>query len=99
LADPLAAWPQPALTTFKYQNHAVRSEGWRYIRYANGDEELYDEKADGYEWRNLASDPRYAAIKTELAKHLPAAGAQAVGKANKRPAERKRSPAKSSSTQ
>ena len=38
-------------------NHAVRTEGWRYIRYANGDEELYDETTDPYEWTNLAGGP------------------------------------------
>lgn len=71
LADPQAAWDRPALTTHGYQNHAVRSEGWRYIRYANGDEELYDEAADPQEWKNLASDPQHAAIKSELAHWMP----------------------------
>ena len=55
-------------------NHAVRTEGWRYIRYANGDEELYDEATDPYEWTNLADDPRIAATKAELAKSLPDRG-------------------------
>lgn len=71
LADPKAAWDAPALTTYKYKNHAVRSEGHRYIRYANGDEELYDEANDPYEWTNLAADPKHAAAKAELARHLP----------------------------
>ena len=35
-------------------NHAVRSEQWRYIRYANHGEELYDHTNDPYEWTNLA---------------------------------------------
>jgi arylsulfatase A-like enzyme len=71
LADPAAAWDAPALTTYGYKNHAVRNAGWRYIRYANGDEELYDEQADPYEWRNLANEPAFAAKKSELAKFLP----------------------------
>jgi arylsulfatase A-like enzyme len=71
LADPQAAWDRPALTTHGYQNHAVRSEKWRYIRYANGDEELYDEVADPLEWKNLAGDSKYAETKAELAKWLP----------------------------
>ena len=29
------------MTTYLFNNHAVRTEGWRYIRYADGDEELY----------------------------------------------------------
>lgn len=71
LADPKAKWDLPAITTFGHQNHAVRTEGWRYIRYANGDEELYDEAADPYEWTNLAGNSEHAATKAELAKHLP----------------------------
>lgn len=71
LADPAAAWDQPALTTFLFNNHAVRNEGWRYIRYANGDEELYDETVDPYEWKNVAGDPAQASRKSEMAKYFP----------------------------
>ncbi len=71
LADPQAAWDQPALTTYGFNNHAVRSAGWRYIRYANGDEELYDETKDPYEWTNLAGNPAHAERIKELARHLP----------------------------
>ena len=41
LADPNAEWTRPAMTTFGPGNHAVRSDRWRYIRYADGGEELY----------------------------------------------------------
>lgn len=78
LADPKAAWDQPAMTTFMFKNHAVRSEDWRYIRYANGDEELYDEKSDPYEWKNVANDPSNASRKSELAKFMPAKNAADV---------------------
>jgi arylsulfatase A-like enzyme len=71
LQNPRAAWDRPALTTHGFGNHAVRSEAWRYIRYANGDEELYDELADPREWRNLAGDPRHASVKAKLAEWLP----------------------------
>jgi arylsulfatase A-like enzyme len=71
LVDAKAEWATPAVTTHEQGNHAVRSEGWRYIRYANGDEELYDETADPYEWKNLARDAKYAEQKAALAKHLP----------------------------
>jgi arylsulfatase A-like enzyme len=71
LADPAAAWERPALTTHGYRNHAVRSERWRYIRYADGGEELYDETHDPYEWTNLASDTTYDEVKAELAKAFP----------------------------
>ncbi|MBA4064334.1 MAG: iduronate-2-sulfatase [Isosphaera sp.] len=71
LADPAAKWEHAAVTTFNRNNHAVRTEKWRYIRYANGDEELYDHASDPYEWANLAADPKYADVKKELAKRLP----------------------------
>jgi arylsulfatase A-like enzyme len=71
LADPDAEWSTPAVTTHEFDNHGVRREAWRYIRYANGDEELYDEAADPYEWKNLAADPNYASQKSELAKFIP----------------------------
>ncbi len=84
LADPQSGWQQPALTTFGNENHAVRTEGWRYIRYANGDEELYDESKDPYEWTNLAGDPRFAAQKAELAKLLPTNNAADICTGRKR---------------
>lgn len=71
LRDPKSAWDAPAITTHGFQNHTVRTEGWRYIRYANGDEELYDEAADPLEYTNLANRPEHAARKYELAKWLP----------------------------
>jgi arylsulfatase A-like enzyme len=71
LKDPAAAWQTPALTTHGRNNHAVRTERWRYIRYADGGEELYDHSVDPMEWKNLASDAALASVKSELAKHLP----------------------------
>jgi len=71
LKDPRAKWERPALMTYRRGNHAVRGERWRYIRYANGDEELYDLAADPNEWTNLAADPRHAAVKERLDRWLP----------------------------
>jgi arylsulfatase A-like enzyme len=71
LGHPESAWDQPAVTTHKFMNHAVRTEGWRYIRYQNGDEELYDEAKDPYEWTNLAALPEFFSKKAELSPYLP----------------------------
>jgi len=71
LADPKAPWDRPALTTYLFNNHAVRSAGWRYIRYHDGTEELYDEVKDPMEWTNLAGRPELARVKAELAQWLP----------------------------
>ena len=79
LANPAAAWERPALTTYKFNNHGVRSADWRYIRYANGDEELYNDAKDENEWVNLAAKPEFAAKKAELAKFLPAHNQPDIG--------------------
>jgi len=79
LKDPNAAWDAPAVTTFLFNNHAVRSEGWRYIRYADGGEELYDESADPLEHTNLANKPEHAARKAEMAKSMPTKNTPDIG--------------------
>ncbi|MCS7023955.1 MAG: sulfatase [Bryobacteraceae bacterium] len=71
LKDPNASWSRPSLTTYGRNNHSVRSERFRYIRYRDQTEELYDHQTDDLEWHNLASDPRYAVVKRELARWLP----------------------------
>ena len=51
----------PAITTYLFNNHAVRTESWRYIRYADGGEELYDQErtpTSGRTWRGIPSSPR-----------------------------------------
>jgi hypothetical protein len=58
------------ISTHGYKNHTVRTEQWRYIRYAEGGEELYDETPNPYEWTNLATKPEHAATKASLAKFL-----------------------------
>jgi arylsulfatase A-like enzyme len=71
LADPKATWKTPALCTFGFQNHTVRTEQWRYIRYADGGEELYDHRKDPYEWTNLASKAEFAKVRADLEKSFP----------------------------
>ena len=71
LADPRADWLVPAVSTFLHDNHAVRDDRWRYIRYHDGTEELYDERADPHEWTNLATRPELAGVKLGLARWLP----------------------------
>jgi arylsulfatase A-like enzyme len=71
LVDPDAPWNRGAITTLFEGNHAVTTTEYRYIRYKDGSEELYDRASDPNEWENLAGRPGLAAIKAELADRLP----------------------------
>jgi len=80
LMDPKSKWEGIALTTFGKNNHAIRDDRYRYIRYADGSEELYDHQNDPYEWTNLATKAGFESIKSELAKHLPTTNVEPADK-------------------
>ncbi|HUV65146.1 MAG TPA: sulfatase/phosphatase domain-containing protein, partial [Sedimentisphaerales bacterium] len=71
LRNPNAKWTRPALMTYMQGNHAVRDRRWRYIRYADGTEELYDHDNDPNEWHNVAADPVNSTIINRLKQWLP----------------------------
>ncbi|MDH3585339.1 MAG: sulfatase, partial [Phycisphaerae bacterium] len=71
LQDPATAWDRPSVTTHGRGNHAVRSQHFRYIRYADGSEELYDHRTDPNEWTNRAAEADLAPVCQRLARWLP----------------------------
>lgn len=71
LRDPQACRQRLVVTTHSRGSHAVRSKQYRYIRYADGTEELYDHATDPNEWTNLAARPEMTAVKATLAAALP----------------------------
>ena len=71
LADTDAEWPHAAITTYLQNNHSIRTEDWRYIRYADGSEELYDHRVDSNEWNNLAGDEQFSETIERLRDYLP----------------------------
>jgi arylsulfatase A-like enzyme len=54
--------------------YSIRTERWRYTEWDGGTRgaELYDEQADPAERRNLARDPRHAAVVSGLRQQLQA---------------------------
>ena len=56
--------------------YAVINRDWRYIRYGEDGEELYDLRKDPHEWTNLAGDPDNAERIAELRRTAPATFAE-----------------------
>ncbi len=71
LRDPKTKRAEPVITA--YDEHlTVRTAQYRYIRYRDGSEELYDRMKDPHEWTNISNNPKYAAVKKNLNAILPA---------------------------
>ena len=71
LQDATAPRAWPAITTHNQGNHSICMEDWRYVRYADGTDELYDLREDAFEWTNLAGDPKCADVRQRLAQWIP----------------------------
>ena len=70
LRNPTRKWKHPVLVSWRKESHALQASRYRYIRYPDGTEELYDHRNDPNEWTNLADDPEHAGVKQRLAKRL-----------------------------
>ena len=55
----------------------MQDDHFRYIRYLEGEEELYDHRSDPNEWKNLASDPAFAETLEAMRAKVPPFGQQA----------------------
>ncbi len=85
LADPSLEWDRRALTTHGANNHSLRAGDWRYTRYADGSEELYDHSTDPHEWTNLASREESAPVLASMRLLLPSTNAPDTGPDPKTP--------------
>jgi arylsulfatase A-like enzyme len=71
LKNPKLKSTRTALTTYGEGYSSVRSEQYRYIKYPDGSEELYDHSVDPYEHTNLASKPNMKGVIARLAAGIP----------------------------
>tara|TARA_Y100001934_G_scaffold80097_1_gene99506 strand:- start:943 stop:2679 length:1737 start_codon:yes stop_codon:yes gene_type:complete len=79
LENPKSNWPHVSLTHLHHPgSFGLSGEGWRYIRYADGGEELYDIRKDPYEWINLAGDKEHVKTLERLLRKAPAKFAKVV---------------------
>ncbi len=71
LIDPRKKYSDHVISTFGRGNHSIRTEKWRYTRYYDGSEELYDLDQDPGEYINLADQKAYENVKNELQEKMP----------------------------
>jgi arylsulfatase A-like enzyme len=71
LKKPDAAWPSTAITAFSDRYITIRTEQFRYIRYRDDQEELYDCAADPHEWHNQITKSEFADALKTLRASLP----------------------------
>ncbi len=69
---------RPGLTSFGPNNHSLRTRRWRYSRYCDGTEELYDHDSDPYEHANVAGRAEFEPVRDSLARWLPEENAPAL---------------------
>ncbi|WP_114778545.1 sulfatase [Botryobacter ruber] len=92
LHNPEYQWNRPGLTTFGENYSSVRSERYRYIRYPDGSEELYDHQTDPYEHHNVAAKAAMKPVIAELAKAIPGRFQKSVPYKNEDVAEKQAAP-------
>lgn len=71
LSDPKAEWKHLSMSTVGRGTHTIRHSRWRYTRYFDGSQELYDHKNDPNEWTNLIDDPEHSNLVRWLSKQIP----------------------------
>jgi iduronate 2-sulfatase len=75
LKNPAAVWQRPALSQVRrgqgadaFMGYSVRTETWRYTEWDGGKRgtELYNESDDPREMQNLAGEPKYRSVVSEM---------------------------------
>lgn len=69
LKDPSIS-PRTNALSLNRGSHSLRTDRWAYMKYKNGDEELYDMIKDPAQFSNLAKKEEYQSTKTQLLNQL-----------------------------
>lgn len=77
--NPSSSWGRNGLTFYGEGFTGVLSQRYRYIRYPDGTDELYDHKSDPYELKNISNEPSMAAVKKEMNRSVPSIFAKSLG--------------------
>lgn len=77
--NPSASFRNYSLTTYGRGYASVTDGRYRYIRYPDKTEELYDHSTDPWEWNNLAADKNFTSVKKKLVKLLPIKMKESLG--------------------
>ena len=84
LREPTRSIERAVVTMFGSGNASLRTDRWRYIRYADGTEELYDHGKDSNEWDNLAGvsahDERKQVLRELLDRQIGVSESDAVNR-------------------
>ncbi|MFK7738425.1 MAG: hypothetical protein AB8B50_20540, partial [Pirellulaceae bacterium] len=83
LAEPTADWKHPAITTYDDNMFSLQSGQWRYIRYSDGSEKLYDYSKDPHEFNNKASQPELESTKAKFRSFIPTTFTKSLGGRNR----------------
>ena len=70
LRNPKRSTGRAVVTMFDPGNTSLRTDHWRFIRYADGSVELYDHRDDPHEWYNLANQEKHAEQRESLNRML-----------------------------
>jgi hypothetical protein len=62
---------EPTIISWGRGNYSIKTKNYRFIRYFDGGEELYNHENDPDEWVNLSNDNDYTDLKSKLNKYLP----------------------------
>ncbi|VGO23530.1 sulfatase [Pontiella sulfatireligans] len=71
LKNPDAEWKSTAISALYDRYVSIRTERFRYTRYADDQEEFYDCSKDPREWTNVINNPEYAAEIKKLRASVP----------------------------